>query len=65
MISIIATLDAFSEVGTVKAIFKQLLLNFLKLTENGKELGASELNSRLNAWRSAACVREVISKVGS
>jgi hypothetical protein len=46
-------------VGTVKAIFKQLLLELLKSTENGEELLASELNSRLNAWRSAACVREI------
>jgi hypothetical protein len=59
MLSIIATLDAFSEVGTVKAIFKQLLLELLKSTENEEELLASELNSRLNAWRSAACVREL------
>jgi hypothetical protein len=34
-------------------------LDLLKSSENGEELLASELNSRLNAWRSAACVREV------
>ncbi|KAE9369889.1 hypothetical protein N431DRAFT_427969 [Stipitochalara longipes BDJ] len=59
MVSIIAVLDAYCEVGTVKAIFKQLLLELLRSSENGEELLASELNSRLNAWRSAACVREI------
>jgi hypothetical protein len=59
MVTIISTLDAFAATVTVKIIFKQLLLSLLKSTENGEDLLVSELNSRLNAWRSAGAVREL------
>ncbi|KAK0508209.1 hypothetical protein JMJ35_009293 [Cladonia borealis] len=59
MVCIIATLDAFADFATVRTILYDLLLRLLKATEHGQDLLVSELQSRINAWRSAACVRSI------
>ncbi|KAK3172915.1 hypothetical protein OEA41_006241 [Lepraria neglecta] len=59
MVCIIATLDAFADFTIVRTIFNDLLLQLLKATDHGEDLLVSELQSRINAWRSAACVRSL------
>ena len=59
MVCIIATLDAFADFTVVRNIFNDLLLELLKATDHGEDLLVSEMESRMNAWRSAACVRSL------
>lgn len=63
MVCMIASLDAFAAGTVVRTIARTLLLELLRTTEHGEELLASEMTNRINAWRSAACVRGIHSKV--
>ena len=63
MVCIIASLDAFAEFTVVRTILRKLLLELLKTTEHGEDLLASELSNRINAWRSAACIRGIHKQV--
>lgn len=59
MVCIMATLDAFADFTIVRSVFNDLLSQLLKATEHGEDLLVSELQGRINAWRSAACVRSL------
>lgn len=59
MICIIASVDTFAASSVTRVIFKSLLLKLLQTTEHGEDIVLSELSNRLNAWRSAACVRGI------
>lgn len=53
----VAALDAFAPRNIVQRILKAVLLELLKTTDYGEDLVASQLNDRVNSWRSAADVR--------
>ncbi|MCJ1438152.1 hypothetical protein MMC27_007539 [Xylographa pallens] len=57
MVSMIAALDAFCSLKVTKEVVKSVIKGLLCTTEYGEDLMASRLNNRINAWRSAACVR--------
>ena len=57
MVCIVATLDSFAALSVVKRIMKSMLKELLKTTESGEDLLNSQYASRLNAWRSTACLR--------
>ncbi|MCJ1378281.1 hypothetical protein MMC17_001378 [Xylographa soralifera] len=57
MVSMIAALDAFCSLKITKEVIKSVIRGLLCTTEYGEDLMASRLNNRINAWRSAACVR--------
>lgn len=63
MTSVVAALDPFVDTVTfLKVIMKKLLIKLLGPTEYGEELLSSQLNSRVNAWRSSALVRGLVEK---
>ena len=63
MVTVVAALDPFVDTITfMKSILKQVLMQLLGPTEYGEELLTSQLNSRVNAWRSSALVRGLIEK---
>lgn len=63
MICIVASLDTFAAATVVRTIYRKLLLYLLQTTEHGENLVTSELSNRINAWRSAACVRGIHQKL--
>jgi hypothetical protein len=63
MICIVASLDTFAAATVVRTICRKLLLDLLRTTEHGENLVASEVSNRINAWRSAACIRGIHQKL--
>ena len=64
MVTIVAALDPFVDTVTfMKSILKKLLEKLFGQAEYGEALLASQLNSRVNAWRSNALVRGLIESV--
>ena len=57
MVCIVATLDSFAALYVVRRIMRSMLTELLKTTETGEDLLNSQYTSRLNAWRSTACLR--------
>lgn len=57
MICIVAALDSVATLFVVKRVLKIVLTELLKTTETGEDLLNSQYASRLNAWRSSACLR--------
>ena len=57
MVCIVASLDSFAALSVVKRVLKSVLTELLKTTETGEDLLSSQYASRLNAWRSTACLR--------
>ena len=57
MVCIVAALDPFAALSVVKRVLKSMLTELLKATETGEDLLSSQYASRLNAWRSSACLR--------
>ena len=62
MVCVVATLDSFAALSVVKRIMKSMLKELLKTTETGEDLLSSQYASRLNAWRSTACLRGLFIK---
>ncbi|KAH8728536.1 hypothetical protein GQ44DRAFT_824316 [Phaeosphaeriaceae sp. PMI808] len=63
MICIVASLDTFAATSLVRTISRNLLIKLLRTTERGEDLVASEVSNRINAWRSAACIRGIHQKM--
>lgn len=57
MVCIVATLDSFAALSVVKRVLRSVLTELLKTTDTGEDLLSSQYASRLNAWRSTACLR--------
>ena len=57
MVCLVAALDAFTSLSASQTIMKNLMKELLRATEHGEDLMVSRLANRINAWRSAACVR--------
>ena len=57
MVCIVAALDSFATMVVVKRVLKSVLTELLRTTETGEDLLNSQYASRLNAWRSSACLR--------
>ena len=62
MVCIVAALDSFAALSVVKRVLKSMLTELLKTTETGEDLLSSQYASRLNAWRSSACLRGLFIK---
>lgn len=58
MLVIIAVLDAFMHTNGVKYIIKHLNTLF-SATSEGELVLSTELDIRINAWRSTACLRDL------
>jgi hypothetical protein len=63
MICLTATLNAFNTNKTTLDIVRKLLMRLTNADAAGEELINSQLRTRANAWRSAACVRGLTSQV--
>jgi hypothetical protein len=57
MVCLIAVLDEFCSLTEVRVILNGLLRTLLGATENGEDILKAQLMTRLNAWRSTACIR--------
>ena len=57
MVAIVAALDGFMNYTVLKDVMKRLLKELLRTTEYGEDVLASQLNDRVNAWRSTAYLR--------
>ena len=57
MVCVVAALDAFTSMFVVKRVLKSVLTELLRTTETGEDLLSSQYGSRLNSWRSTACLR--------
>ena len=57
MVAIVAALDGFMNFLALKDVMKRLLKELLKTTEYGEDVLSSQLNDRVNAWRSTAYLR--------
>ena len=57
MLTIVAVLDAFMPTTQVKSAVRSLLLQLFSTTSDGELILSTEIDARINAWRSAACVR--------
>jgi len=57
MMCIVASLEAFTTWHVVRMLLKDVLKELLRTSDFGEDLLASQYPQRLNAWRSAACVR--------
>ena len=57
MVCVVATLDAFTSMFVVRRVLKSVLTELLRTTETGEDLLSSQYGSRLNSWRSTACLR--------
>jgi hypothetical protein len=57
MVCIVAVLDQFCTLTEVRIILNGLLKTLLRATENGEDILKAQLMTRLNAWRSTACIR--------
>lgn len=57
MVCIVATLDRFASFAVVKPLLKSVLKELLKTSERGEDLLAAQYTTRLNAWRTTACLR--------
>ncbi|KAI1326121.1 hypothetical protein F5Y16DRAFT_400659 [Xylariaceae sp. FL0255] len=57
MTCLVAVLDQFASDHVVRNVVHNVLKTFLKPNENGEEILRSQYKSRLNAWRSIACLR--------
>ena len=59
MMVIVAVLDAFMPAMNVKYTMKRLLDTIFSTTSAGELVLSMEIDTRINAWRSAACVRDL------
>jgi hypothetical protein len=59
MVCIVASVDTFAAAIVVRTICRKLLLDLLRTTEHGENLVASQVSNRINAWRSAAYIRDI------
>ena len=57
MVAIVAALDEFMNYIVLKEVMKRLLKMLLRTTEYGEDVLSSQLNDRVNAWRSTAYLR--------
>jgi len=57
MMCVVATLEVFTTWAVVKTLLKDVLRELLRTSEFGEDMLAAQYNQRINAWRSAACVR--------
>jgi hypothetical protein len=59
MMCVVSTLEVFATWGVVKTLLKEVLRELLRTSEFGEDMLAAQYVQRLNAWRSAACVRSL------
>lgn len=57
MVAIVAALYEFMNYIVLKDVMKRLLKELLRTTEYGEDVLSSQLNDRVNAWRSTAYLR--------
>jgi hypothetical protein len=57
MVAVVAALDGFMNYTVLKEVMKRLLKELLRTTEYGEDVLSSQLNDRVNAWRSASYLR--------
>lgn len=57
MVAIVAVLDEFMSYTALKDVMKRLLQEMVQATEYGEDVLSSQLNDRVNAWRSTAYLR--------
>lgn len=57
MVCVATALDTFTSPAITQSILKNVMKELLRTTERGEDLLATQYTSRLNAWRSVACLR--------
>jgi len=59
MTCLVAVLEEFASRQQVQEMIRNVLKSLFKLTTNGEEILQSQYVSRLNSWRSLACIRGI------
>lgn len=59
MVCLVAVLDQCADRELVQTLLQQMLCCLLTVTPTGEEILRSQYTSRLNAWRSMACLRGI------